>query len=132
MYKALKEIYAYAKENNIEIVVLSAVQQDKAFERSLFEDDTEAKNMVVEMSKHLQIPKDETLGFHKCQALVVFYNNTPNNTLGFIRYDTDEYKSIFPRKDDYVPGWMRMRKDRLRRKQTNYNNEKKVYNDRIL
>lgn len=125
MYKALDEIQVYAKENNLEIVVLSAVQQGKAFERSLFEDDTAAKNMIVEMSKGLQIPKDDTLGFHKCQALVAFYNNTPNNTLGFIRYDTDEYKSIFPRKDDYVPGWMRMKKERLRRKQTNYNNVKK-------
>ncbi len=125
MYKALEEISAYAKENNLEIIVLSAVQQGKAFESSLFEDNVDAKNMVVEMSKSLQIPKDDRLGFKKCQALVAFYNNTPNNTLGFIRYDNDEYKSIFPRKDDYVPGWMRMKKERLRRKQTNYNNVKK-------
>lgn len=125
MYKALEEISAYAKENNLEIIVLSAVQQGKAFESSLFEDNADAKNMVVEMSESLQIPKNDRLGFKKCQALVAFYNNTPNNTLGFIRYDNDEYKSIFPRKDDYVPGWMRMKKERLRRKQTNYNNVKK-------
>ena len=132
MYKALDEIQTYAKENNLEIIVLSAVQQDKAFERSLFEDDIEAKNMVVEMSKDLQIPKNDRLGFEKSQALVAFYNNTPNNTLGFIRYDTEDYKSIFPRKNEYVPEWMRMRKERLKRKQTNYNNAKKVYNDSFL
>ena len=124
MYKALEEIQKYAEENELEIVVLSAFKQEKAFERSLFENDDKAKNMIVEMSKDLQIPKNDRLGFDKSQALVAFYNNTPNNTLGFIRYDTEDYKSIFPRKDEYVPEWMRMRKERLKRKQTNYNNAK--------
>lgn len=125
MYKALEEIQKYAEENELEIVVLSAFKQEKAFERSLFENDDSAKNMIVEMSKDLQIPKNDRLGFDKSQALVAFYNNTPNNTLGFIRYDTEDYKSIFPRKDEYIPEWMRMRKERLKRKQTNYNNAKK-------
>ncbi len=125
MYKALEEIKKYADENEMEVVVLSAFKQEKAFERSLFDNDDNAKNMIVKMSKDLQIPKDDRLGFDKSQALIAFYNNTPNNTLGFIRYDTEDYKSIFPRKDEYVPEWMRMRRERLRRKQTNYNNAKK-------
>lgn len=125
MYKALNEIQKYAEENELEIVVLTAFKQEKAFERSLFENDDSAKDMIVEMSKDLKIPKNDRLGYDKSQALVAFYNNTPNNTLGFIRYDTEDYKSIFPRKDEYVPEWMRMRKERLKRKQTNYNNAKK-------
>ena len=121
MHKAVEKIGVYGKETDINIIVLSAFQQEKAFERGLFEDDAVAKTRIIEMSKDLQIPKDERLGYKKTQALVAFYNNTPNNTLGFIRYDTDKYKSIFPRQDDYVPKWMQMKKSRQQRKQTNYN-----------
>lgn len=125
MFQAIKSIGEYGQEVGINVIVLSAFQRKKAFERSLFDDDEEAKNNIIEMSEELGIPQHERLGYKETQALVAFYNNTPNNTLGFIRYDTDGYRSIFPRKDDYVPRWMKMKKDRLRRKQTNYNNASK-------
>ena len=51
MYKALEEIQKYAKENELEIVVLSAFKQEKAFERSLFENNDSARDMIVEMSR---------------------------------------------------------------------------------
>ena len=57
-------------------------------------------------------------------ALVAFYNNTPNNTLGIIRYDTKSYTSLFPRKNDHVPHWMQLKKRKQGRTRANYNNAK--------
>lgn len=121
MYSAGNSIIDFSKENDLNIIVLSAVQQKKAFERQLFDDDIAAKREIEEMSVGFGIPNKQILGFDKTQALVAFYNNTPNNTLGFIRYDTDTYNSIFPRNDYYVPQWLRLKKERLRRNIMNYN-----------
>ena len=101
---------------------MSAFSQEKAFERGLFDNDEEAKTEIRAMSNGLQIPKEEALGYRKGQALVAFYNNTPNNTLLFIRYDTEQYRSLFPRKNESIPTWMKMKRDRLSRGKTNYAN----------
>jgi len=123
MISAVDKINEYCKENDINVVLLAAFNQEKAFERGLFDNDEEAKAEICAMSKELLIPSNEALGFRKGQALVAFYNNTPNNTLGFIRYDTDQYKSLFPRKNESVPTWMKMKRDRLTRSKTNYANK---------
>ena len=123
MISAVDKINEYCTENDINIVLLSAFNQEKAFERGLFANDEEAKAEIRAMSSGFQIPKDEALGYHKGQALVAFYNNTPNNTLGFIRYDTEQYKSLFPRKNESVPTWMKMKRERLTRSKTNYANK---------
>lgn len=123
MISAVGKINEYCKKNEINVVLLSAFSQEKAFERGLFDNDEEAKAEIRAMSSSLQIPKEEALGYHKGQALVAFYNNTPNNTLGFIRYDTDQYRSLFPRKNESVPTWMKMKRDRLSRSKTNYANK---------
>jgi len=123
MFSALEEIKAYGLEAQINIVLLVAIKQMKAFERHLFDDEEAAKLQVVRMSKDFLIPKKEHLGFCETQALVGFYNNTPNNTLGFIRYDTvDGYKSLFPRKNDKKPSWQTMNGKSKNRKIANYNN----------
>ena len=123
MIAAVDEIKKYCAENNINIVLLSAFNQAKAFERGLFENDATAKEEIRVMSADFSIPKNEIMGYQKGQALVAFYNNTPNNTLGFIRYDTDQYRSLFPRRNDPVPTWLELKKKRKMRQQVNYANK---------
>ena len=120
---AISEIKRFGEQENINIVMLIGSYQEKAFERNLFENDDDAKNMIKKMSKQLKIPKNDRLGWKKCQSLVAFYNNTPNNTLGFIRYDTDTYRSLFPRRNDKKPAWQTMKRDLEKRKMANYNNQ---------
>lgn len=122
MAMAVDEMKDFGKQEDVSIVTLFAAVQDKAFERDLFDDVEEAKKKICEMSKGFKIPKKEHLGFKGCQSLVAFYNNTPNNTLGFIRYDTDDYKSLFPRRHDKKPTWQTMKSNSENRKIANYNN----------
>ncbi|MPM50580.1 hypothetical protein SDC9_97322 [bioreactor metagenome] len=123
MISATRKIECYCRENNIKIIILSEFRQDKTFSRNLFDDNSKAKEEITTMSEDLIIPESEIMGFKKSQALVAFYNNTPNNTLGFIRYDTKKYNSIFPRRNDIVPGWINMKRARMARKTTNYNSK---------
>lgn len=120
MENAITAINEYGKENNINIVLLSALKQKKAFERELFFDDNVARKEIENMSESFEIPNNEILGYLQTEALVAFYNNTPNNTLGFIRYDTKGYKSIFPRKNDPLPSWRYYEKNKSKRKKMNY------------
>ena len=122
MTMAVNEIKKYGEQENINIVTLVAAYHEKAFERDLFEDSEDAKAKICEMSTEFKIPPNEHLGFQGCQSLVAFYNNTPNNTLGFIRYDTSDYQSLFPRRNDKKPSWQRMKSSSKNRKKANYNN----------
>ena len=115
MIQAIDAINAYCAEAEINIVLLSAFTQNKAFEQKFFEDNTTAMHEIADMSKAFKIPEFAHMGYKDSQSLVAFYNNTPNNTLGFIRYDTKKYQSIFPRKDNPVPSWQKMSKELHRR-----------------
>lgn len=123
MITAVEKINTYCSENNLSVVLLSAYNQAKAFEGDIFDNNETAKDEIYRMSREFRIPKNDCLGFKGTQALAVFYNNTPNNTLGFIRYTTPIYSAIFPRRDDDVPTWMKMKKERRRRNAANYNNK---------
>ena len=123
MMQAFDSVRLYCSKAGINIILLSAFTQDKAFEQNYFEDNALAKNEVMNMSKILNIPKSARMGYDDSQSLVAFYNNTPNNTLGFIRYDTENYKSIFPRRKDHIPQWQVMTKRSHRRSMANYNNK---------
>lgn len=122
MTTAVEEIRKYADSTNTNIVPIFAVKQEKAFDRLLFDDADDAKSKICQMSNEFKIPRSEHLGYKDTQSLVAFYNNTPNNTLGFIRYDTDKYKSLFPRKNDKKPFWQTMNNNSKNRKIANYNN----------
>lgn len=121
MYKAVEAINEFSRKNGLKVMLLSSVKQEKAFERQLFSNDDAAKKEIEKMSLNFDIPQSEILGFKKTQALIAYYNNTPNNTLGFIRYDTDTYDSIFPRNNSPVPQWMKLKKERMKRNKVNYN-----------
>lgn len=124
MQFAIDNINDFASKHKIEIVFLISDIQKKAFERKLFSNESKIKKDIEAMSEKFKIPKHEILGFEESESLVAFYNNTPNNTLGFIRYDTDSYCSIFPRRDDPKPVWQQF--DRTKQnKKVNYNNKLK-------
>lgn len=123
MLAAMKRISDYSEENGIEIIIISAFFQKKAFERGLFGDEKAAAEEIRSMSKGLGIPEKEIMGFKKSQALVALYNNTPNNTLGFIRYNSYDYTAPFPRTDDELPSWRKMQIDRYRRNNAKYMNK---------
>ena len=123
MIQAIDAINAYCAEAKINIVLLSAFTQNKAFEQNFFEDNTTAMHEIADMSKDFKIPECARMGYKDSQSLVAFYNNTPNNTLGFIRYDTKKYQSIFPRKDNPIPSWQKMSKELHRRNRANYKNK---------
>lgn len=122
MVCALDQIQQFACDNGIHICLIIAHYQTKAFEKNLFDDDCIAKEKIVQMSSDFNIPSCHQLGFKNTQALIAFHNNTPNNTLGFIRFDTDDYKSLFPRRNDKKPSWQIMRNKRSNRAKANYNN----------
>ena len=122
--EGLKKIKKYEKDNNLLIIPLYKFVQKKAFEQNLFiTDDESAKQSLISLSNELKIPEKHHLGYGESQSLVAFYNNTPNNTIGLIRYDTLEYKSLFPRKNDRKPSWQTMGKEKKERKMTNYNSK---------
>lgn len=122
MSDAINHINDFAKESNITIEVINAVTQDKAFNHN-FEsyDNQKVKELFINASKKLGIPGNHILGFDKCESLLAFYNNTPNNTLGLFWYDTKYNKSIFPRKNDKRPSWYSLKEDTKERSTLNYN-----------
>lgn len=124
MLQAEENIRNFCKENNINIVIICAFKQSKMFESDVFENNSDAYKEIKMMSKDFKIPNCHIMGFHNSQSLVVFYNNTPNNTLGFIRYKTDKYNPIFPRRNHKKPFWQTIENTKNRNK-TNYNNSKK-------
>ena len=124
MEDAIKKIKDYSQEKNINIFLIHYYMQKKTFTRDLFKDNTDAKNLLIMLTEYLKIPKRESpLGFNESESLVAFHNNTPNNTLPVIRYDTKEYTSLFPRRHDRKPSWQRMRSEKKLRKNANYNNK---------
>jgi len=118
------EIYIedFAKKNGLNIILINAKIQDKAFTRSCFGDGCdEAKQLITLTSRKKGIPNGEILGFEESESLMAFYNNTPNNTLGILRYDTESYFSIFPRERSKKPEWRKLKKKKQQQKLKNYN-----------
>lgn len=124
--ESLKNIENYEKDNNLSIIPLYISVKKKVFEQNLFTTDDElAKQSLVNLSNEYKIPESCHFGYDNSQSLVAFYNNTPNNTIGLIRYDTNNYKSLFPRKNDKKPYWQTMKKNKKERQNENYNNKKR-------
>lgn len=124
MEDAIQKIKDYSQKKNINIFPIYYYMQKKTFTRDLFKDNMNAKNLLLMLTAYLKIPEQESpLGFNESESLVAFHNNTPNNTLPVIRYDTKEYTSLFPRRHDRKPSWDSMRLRKRRRKTANYNNK---------
>lgn len=122
MHEAKEKIEEFAVEHKLNIILINATVQYKAFTTNYFEDGSvEAKQIIILSSKELGIPKAHILGFGDAESLMAFYNNTPNNTLGILRYDTDSYFSVFPREKIIKPSWRDLKQKKLERKAKNYN-----------
>ncbi|MEG2012869.1 MAG: hypothetical protein RR063_06650 [Anaerovoracaceae bacterium] len=124
MEDAIQKIKNYSHEKNLSICPIYYYMQKKTFTRNLFENNIDAKKMLHDLTMYLKIPERESpLGFDESESLVAFHNNTPNNTLPVIRYDTEEYTSLFPRKHEIKPLWDKMKSQSKDRKIANYKNK---------
>ena len=94
--------------------------REKAFKLNMFENNQEASAKYNILANQIGI--FEHLGRDNTQALVAFYNNTPNNTLGFVHCKSKKYFPIFPRRIDKRPSWQSISKEDEQRKKANYNN----------
>ena len=128
MDSAIANITNYTDKHNIKFVYISLDPEKKVFEKDIFKDNNVAKTIIEEMSNELKICSLETLGYKDSQNLIAFYNNTPNNTLGFIRCNVrDIYSSIFPRNGSKAGDYALFNKDKKLRNTSNYINKLSKY-----
>jgi len=120
MVDGIKEIKKFGIDNDINIIIIKYRSENKAFNSDYFSNNEDAIDDVMKMSLGFKIPKNQILGYKESQSLMAFYNNTPNNTLGFFRYNTDNYVSIFPRINSKKPSWQNMKKSKNNRNNLNY------------
>lgn len=124
MEDALNVIQSIITEFRIDIEVIWIYKGTKVFEVEPFNATT--KSEYAKYSKQLGIQENYIFGWKNTEALVSFYNNTPNNTLGIFWYDTEKYFSIFPRKSLLSPkkhkvSLERIKEQKKERKEQNYN-----------
>lgn len=118
MEKALGLIEKYGKEHNLSIHVLYKYSTPKAFERKL--QPLEKRSSFKRLSLEYGLSKKHVLGYNNTEALVAFYNNTPNNTLEVFWQNVENHPALFPRVEDKKPEWMRMQKQAKSRRTSNY------------
>lgn len=120
-----------AEDYNIEVFLIPIRQEKKAFDHEIFAGHGDAcRSALIQASEKLHIEERWALGFLNSEAAVAFYNDTPNNTLGFFWRDTDSYFSIFPREvKDHTnlksPTPKTMRAEKRSRAIQNYNTVKR-------
>ena len=120
MKNALKRLTQYQSTKSFRIHVIYQICTGKAFERG-FEPSNKRqdyKRLAVEYG----LPSKNVLGFYNTEALVSFYNDTPNNTLEIFWKDTKENEALFPRKNDEKPSWKDLNKKKKIRNNSNYLN----------
>lgn len=100
MQNGEKSIKEFAKENKINLKSLKYKSSNKIFETDLFSLETieETKQITEKETESKKINKN-IFGYKDSQSLVSFFGNTPNNTLAIFWKDTENYNSIFPRKE---------------------------------
>lgn len=117
MKEAERVIKDFAKTNGLWIECIYYNLQDKALK--VFSS-TEVDEFV-QLSQSREINKNEIKGYKFSEALMAFYNNTPNNTLGIFRCTTPKNTPLFPRKNEEEAGWKRNKFKSGKRKRQQYN-----------
>ena len=120
MQDSLSVINEYASRKGITIIILYLKQTQRAFVNRI-SDIQKFENASINLG--ITDEKNGIWGFNKTEALVSYYNNTPNNTLGIFRITTSKNKAIFPRINEKRPSIQTMKSNRERRKKSNYNLE---------
>lgn len=110
----------FAKEQGYNLIILCRNKKQKAFGEA----ETQQKEKFIDLSKDKSIPLNHILGRDDVEALMAFYNNTPNNTLGIFWYKTEKNTPLFPREKSSRPAWM-MKQNKEKRKQQNYINARR-------
>ena len=118
--EAVEEAKLYIKseleKEGINIKIMAYTTKEKAL-KSLLE---EEKKMFLDMSQKRGISLKYILGFEEAEALMAFYNNTPNDTLGLFWFTSKENNPIFPRKLEEKPQWKFDREEKIKRRRQQY------------
>lgn len=99
---------------NVEIVVYN--KKEKAL-KNMKEQEVMLFN---KMSQKQEISKNYVLGYKNAEALMAFYNNTPNDTLGLFWFMSKKNKPIFPRELEERPGWKVINAEKRKRSREQY------------
>lgn len=123
MDQAIHSISSYAKKTGFKFIPVFIIKQEKAFAGKLFADNENARMQIESMSKYFGICDDYSMGYKGTEALIAFYNNTPNNTLGFIWWNkAKSYIPLLNRNEDERPSWYSLKSGKSNRDSANYNN----------
>ena len=115
MESAKNSICKYAEKKGIDIEIVPYVIKEKLFKKK----DDIFKNKFAGMSNKHEI-HEYIFGFGDAEALMAFYNNTPNDTLGLFWLPSSKNDPIFTREKDEEPGWKKTSKDKKERRGQQY------------
>lgn len=111
--EAKKYIKNELAKEGINVEIIAYATKEKALKNMLENE----KRTFYDMSQRQRINKDYIFGFGNAEALMSFYNNTPNDTLGLFWYPSEENIPIFPRNLEEKPEWKLKKSKKKRRRQ---------------
>lgn len=111
---ALVYIDKYAKKNGLDIKVEYYSSEKKAFCGKK----EDVKKLFLMLSQGRSVKY--SLGFQEAEALMAFYNNSPNDTLGVFWCDSDKNTALFPREDPPKAGWKMIGNEKKERSKQQY------------
>ena len=113
---AKTNIEDYSITSGIDIDILYYKKREKAFK--------DINESVIKkffgMSEKKEIDTSMILGIWDAEALMAFYNNSPNDTLGLFWYPFGKNIPIFPREMDEEAGWKQSHKEKQERRRKQY------------
>ncbi|MBR3882496.1 MAG: hypothetical protein IKJ36_04425 [Clostridia bacterium] len=120
-----RHIIEELKEYKINIIFEVMNIEKKAFSDVNFckEEISRRKEEFELISRAKKIP-NYIFGRYNTEALISFYNNTPNNTLNLFWEKTSQNDPLFPRDINSSPDWRMIKKEKENRKLQNLNNTK--------
>lgn len=118
--EAVEEAKAYIKaelaKQGLDVEIVAYTTKEKALKNMIERE----KNMFYEMSQKKDIFGKYVLGFENAEALMAFYNNTPNDTLGLFWFMSKKNNPIFPRELEKKPGWKLSNAEKKKRNRQQY------------
>lgn len=117
---ALEKILQYAKEQCIEVRILSLVFEKKVFENEkIFIKDiaTKKQDEYCKVCLNHKVKQNYYLGYENTQALLSFEYNAPNNTLGLFWHEGEDFFAIFRRHKKRNTVLSQMQREAKQRKQ---------------
>lgn len=97
---AIETISEYATENGYDIIFITLEKQVRAFLDNYLYKKIESeikRRQYEEICKKHSILDMNIFGFDQIEALISFEYNTPNNTLGILWHDLDDFCCLFKR-----------------------------------